>query len=85
MEHMESLKSAIWMVITGIVTGLLSKFLVEVLWWKYMKNIKTLANRIKVIICNERDRIYAIIQAMKRVHLPSPDWDEDYTKNSTSC
>ena len=82
MEHMESFKSAIWMVITGIVTGLLNKFLVEILWRKYMK---TWANETKRKICSEKDRIYAIIQAMKKVHLPPPDWDEDHIKNSTSC
>ena len=82
MEYMDSLKSVIWMVIMGIVTGVLSKVLVEILWRKYMKSW---SNEIKWIICNERDRIYAVIKAMRRVHLPAPDWDEDHTKNLTHC
>lgn len=63
----------------GIVTGLLSKFIVEILWRKYMRSW---ASELKGKICNEKERISAIIRAMKKINLPAPDWNEDRIKNS---
>lgn len=67
--------SVIWGVIIGVFTGLVSKILVEILWRKfmraYMKEIKR-----KTIM--ELDQVSAIIHAMRKVHLPTPDWDEHH-------
>jgi hypothetical protein len=78
MEHTELVESVIWMVSMGIVTGLLSKFIVEILWRKYMRSWE---NELKGKICYEKERISAIIRAMKKINLPAPDWNEDRIKN----
>jgi hypothetical protein len=75
MEYLESIESVIWMVLMGIVTGLLSNILVEIIWRKYMRDR---ANEIREKICSKRDEIYSFIRSIKKVQLPAPDWDEDH-------